>query len=203
MSVSTGDILKVVTTLAWSDGNLMQNVFGLLITGGGGPWTDDDVIADLLTWIGLVFGSFGGHMSDEVAGSQIQVYKYDAIGDDFDEVGSTAWTFAPSEVTDQLPRGAALLVGGRSEDPDVLGKKYIGGLCEDNNVDGLWGSVILLAAIDFAEDWIGTFVGGTSAADYTPGVWSVVQKALIPFRDSYYINAIPAYQRRRKRGVGV
>lgn len=203
MSISTGTILKLVATLAWTDGNLMQSVFDMAISGGGGPWDEDDVIADLLTWIGVVYGNLGGQISDEVDGSQIQVYEYDPVGDDFDEVGSDAWIFDPAEASEQLPRGSAMLIGGRTTDPDVLGKKYIGGLCEADLVDGLYGAAMLLAGIGFAEDWVAPFVGGTTAADYTPGVWSVKNTEHVPFRDAYYVNAIPSYQRRRKRGVGV
>lgn len=203
MSIPTGTILKVVATLAWLDGNLMQNVFALLISGGGGPWDEDDVISDLLLWIGSTFNAFGGHMSDEVDGSQIQVYKYDTVGLDWDEVGSNAWTFDPDEATEQVARGVSLLIGGRTTDPDTLGKKYIGGLCEDNSIDGLWGSALLLSAITFATTWITSFAGPSSGANFAPGVWSVKNDAYVQFRDAYYISAIPAYQRRRKRGVGV
>lgn len=203
MSIDTGTILKLVATLAWTDGNLMQSIFSLLISGGGGPWDEDDVIDDLLAWIGVLYGNFGGMISDEVDGSQIQVYQYDPIGDDFDEVGSDAWVFDPNEATEQLPRGSAMLIGGRTVDPDVLGKKYIGGLCEGGLADGLYSSAELIGGVGFAEDWVAPFVGGTSSADYAPGVWSVKQNDHVSFRDAYYVSAIPAYQRRRKRGVGV
>jgi len=57
--------------------------------------------------------------------------------------------------------------------------------------------------VGFAEDWVAPFIGGTTAADYEPGVWSVKQNDHVAFRDAFYVSAIPAYQRRRKRGVGV
>jgi len=203
MSISVGDILRVVATIAWNDGNIMQNVFNAEIVGSGGPFDDDDITDDAVAWVINMFTNSAGNLSDEANSSQVQVYKYDSVGDDWDEVGTGTWTQSFTQGLDQLPRGAAALITARTEDPDVLGKKYIGGYCENGLTDGLFTSVVLVELLAFAADWILEFTGGTSGADWDPGIWSPTNKLLYDFVDNVAASAIPAYQRRRKRGVGV
>lgn len=203
MSVSVGDILRIVATVAWTDGNIMQNVFNALIVGSGGPFDDDDIVTDSVSWVVNMWDNMRTDLSDQLNSSQVQVYKYDAVGDDWDEVGTGAWIQTFTEIDDQLPRGAAALVLARTENPDSLGKKYIGGYCENALTNGLYTAGIITEMLAFAADWILEFTGAASGADFDPGVWSVVNKVLYDFVDNIQASTIPAYQRRRKRGVGV
>jgi hypothetical protein len=88
-------------------------------------------------------------------------------------------------------------------DPDVQGKKYIPGICEGDLEDGLFGSVLLGHMLGFAADWYIPFVGTATGATFTPGIWSVVGQVLKAGVDHISASAIPAYQRRRKRNVGI
>lgn len=203
MSITVGDVLKVVATLAWTDGNLMQNVFNAAITGSGGPFDDDDIVDDAVAWVGVMFANLVAAISNAADGSQVQVYVYDSTDDDFDEVGTAAWTFNPTNADHQLPRGVAALLNAKTLDPDVQGKKYVGGLTEGTITDGLWPTATLTPLSDFGDDWVTQFVGSVSGADWTPGVWSPKNTNIFPFSGQNIVPTIPAYQRRRKRGVGV
>lgn len=203
MSVTAGDILRVVATTIWTDGNIMQNVFNAVVTGAGSPWADADIVADAKAWADDMYANITSLVSDELDGSQIQVYVYDAIDDDWDEVGSDTWTWNPTNTANQLPRGVAALINLKSSDPDISGKKYVGGFTDDVTTDGLWEPGVLTALALFAVDWYTGFVGGTSAADWAPGIWSVVETVFKLATASAIIPTIPAYQRRRKRGVGI
>lgn len=202
MTVTVGDILKVVCTLVWTDGNIAQNVFNARIGGSGGPFTDGDIVDDAESWSDTMFANLVAVMTTLIDGSQIQVYKYDAIDDDFDEVGTVGWTFDPTLVAHQLPRGSAGLSTCRTSDADVQGKKYLTGFTENHLTDGLYTVSLLTLILGFADDWVTPFVGGTSGASWVPGIWSPKNSALYDCDDSYTASAIPAYQRRRKRGVG-
>lgn len=202
MTVSVNDILKVVVTCVWTDGNIMQNVFNALIDGGGGPFDDDDIVADAVTWADDMYGNLTTDVSVLLDGSQVQVYKYDSVGDDWDEVGTGIFTWNPSAAPDQLPRGVAGLLQSRTSNPDVQGKKYVGGLTEAAVTDGLFTATEMTNLIAFATDWVTDFVGSDSVADWNPGVWSPTNLILYLMTDNFGANIIPAYQRRRKRGVG-
>lgn len=203
MAITVGDILRVVVTYAWLDGNLNMNVFNALVGGSGGPYDEADIVDDALAWATAMFSEVVSSMSDQMDGSQVQVYVYDSIDDDWDEVGSDAWVSAPAHSDDQLPRGVAFLINARTDDPDVQGKKYLGGMTEAGVTAGLIIAATLIQMDGFADEWTLPFVGGTSGADWIPGVWSVKNSELAPLTGTFVIPAIPAYQRRRKRGVGV
>lgn len=203
MTVATNDILRVVASMLWDDGDVNQNVFNCKITGGGGPWDDTDVIDDCEDWLDNLYANLTTYVTDHMDGNEVIVYKYDAVGDDWDEVGSQSWTWNPTEPNDYLPKAVAGLVRLWTEDPDVQGKKYIPGLTEDHSVDGLWVGSLLTPMLAFAADWYLPFVGATSGATFTPGIWSVVGTVFKAAVDHVAANAIPAYQRRRIRNVGI
>ena len=203
MTVADNEILRVVASMLWTDGNVNQNVYNCKVSGGGGPYADSDVIDDMEDWLDNMYANLTGTMSDEIDGNEVIVYKWDAVGQDWDEVGSQSWTYDPTVAQEQLPRGVAALVRLWTTDPDVQGKKYIPGLTETNVTDGLFGAGTITQLLAFALDWYTGFVGGVSGATFTPGIWSVVAKAFLAAVDHYATSTIPAYQRRRKRNVGI
>jgi hypothetical protein len=203
MSISPGDVLKIVAVLSWLDGNVAQNVFGAAIGGTGGPYDDEDIGDDALAWVSAMFSNITTGLSNQIDGSEVKVYKYDSVDDDFDEVATESWTFNPSNSADQLPRGVAALINCKTMDPDVSGKKYIPGLTEGAVTAGLFESGTMTALANFADDWLGPFTGGTSGATWIPGVWSPTRTNFYAATGTALISTIPAYQRRRKRGVGI
>lgn len=203
MTIAVGDILRVVAVLSWLDGDLLQNVFNVKVDGGGGPFDDADVVDDMTDWLDDMYANYVARMSDEINGSECRVYKWDTGDLDWDEVGIDAFAFNPTVPDDQLPRGAALLINAKTINPDVSGKKYIGALTEAAVTDGLFTAGEIIAAAAFAVDWFTDFTGAASSADFDPGVWSPTREAFFTMGDVAIIPAIPAYQRRRKNGVGV
>ena len=203
MSVVTGDILRIVASMLWTDGNVNQNVFNAVVTGAGGPFDDSDILDDAEAWLDDMYANLTANISDELDGNEVIVYKWDAGDQDWDEVGSQAWTWNPSAVPDQLPRGVAGLVRLWTEDADVQGKKYIPGYTEDAIADGLFGGGVVTGLLSFAADWYLPFAGVGSGATWTPGIWSVVGLVFKAAVDHFASTTIPAYQRRRKRNVGI
>lgn len=203
MSVTAGDIIRVVATMLWTDGNVMQNVFNAVVTGAGAPWDDADIVKDGLDWVETMYANITSLVSDEVDGSQVVGYVYDSVDDDWDELASDNWVWDPTGAGEQLPRGVALLVNMRSTDPDVNGKKYIGGFGEGSSDQGLWIAGTVAAAILWAEDWNTSFIGSETGASWQPGIWSPTDTVFKAMSDTIIIPLIPAYQRRRKRGIGI
>lgn len=203
MTVSDPSILRVVASFLWTDGNVNQNVYNCAISGAGAPWDEADVVADCEDWLDNMYLNIAAGMSDAFDGNEIVVYKYDVVGDDWDEVGSEAWLFNPTATSPQLPRGVAALVRLWTADPDVQGKKYLPALTEGVLDDGLWMSALITDLLAFGADWYAPFVGTLTGATFTPGVWSVVQKTLFLGINHIATSTIPAYQRRRKRNVGI
>lgn len=203
MSVTDGTVLRIVVTMVWTDGNICQNVYNAVVTGGGAPWDPADITDDAELWADDMYLNIAAHMSDELDGSTVTVYEYDAVDDDWDEVGVVAWVYNFTNATDELPRGTAGLVNFKTTDPDVSGKKYVPGFCESSIDGGLLNAGVLTAIGNYALDVMTPYVGGVSGATWTPGVWSVVGTVFKAFNLSAITSNVMAYQRRRKRGVGV
>lgn len=203
MALVTGDIMRFVVSMIWADGNIMQNVYAVSITGGGGPWDAGDVLDDLEDWADLMYANITAHIVLSLAGNEVFGYVWDVPNQDFDLFGAEPWTWAPTEATSQLPRGVAVFMKAPTTDPDVQGRKYIGGTAEDDLINGLYTAGIIAALVLFGGDWITPFIGTLTAATFTPGVWSTKNKTFHPFENEVNISTIPAYQRRRKRGVGI
>lgn len=203
MSISVGDVLRVVAVLSWLDGNIMQNVFNAEIVGAGGPFDDGDVVDDAVEWMDDAYAPLVTKMSEDCDGAEVRVYKWDAIDEDWDEVGIDSWAFNPSSTAESLPRGVAGLVNAKSVNPDISGKKYMGALTEAEQVDGLLSAGEVTQLVLFATEWVQSFTGGTSGASWDPGIWSPTNQALYDMSNTIVVPSIPAYQRRRKRGVGI
>lgn len=203
MAITDGTILRIVASLLWTDGNINQNVFNAVITGAGAPWDAQDVVDDAEDWLDNMYANLVGVMSDEIDGNEVVVYEYDAVDDDWDEVGSQSWTFNPTSTPDELPRGVAGLVRLWSTDPDVQGKKYIPALTEGSVDEGLISASVVTQLLAFAADWYTPFVGSTTGGTFTPGIWSVAQTVFKAGIDHVATSTIAAYQRRRKRNVGI
>lgn len=203
MAVIDTDVLRVVASMLWTDGNVNQNVYNCKVSGGAGPYDDQDVADDMEDWLDNMYLNITANSSDQIDGNEVIIYKFDVVGDDWDEVSSQGWTWDPSSAAEQLPRGVAALVRLWTTNPDVQGKKYLPGRTESNIDDGLFGGADLTTFLALAADWYTPFVGAASGATFTPGVWSVADTLFYAAVNHIAANAIAAYQRRRKRNVGI
>lgn len=203
MTVLENQVLRVVASMLWDDGNVNQNIFNCRPSGGAPPYSDTAIADDMEDWLDNLYANLTANLSDQLNGNQVIVYKWDSVGLDWDEVQSQSWTWTPTNVGEQLPRGVAGLINLWTEDPDVQGKKYIPGITEAVISDGLLSAGIVTSMLAFAVDWFTPFVGATSGATFTPGIWSVVGSLLETAVDHYAVPTILAYQRRRKRNVGI
>lgn len=203
MAIAVNDILKVVAVLAFTDGNIMQNVFNALVVSGAGPFDDDDVVNDCEDWLDAMYANLTARMTNTVDGSEVRVYKWDTVGLDWDEVGSSTWVFNPTGATTSTARGISGLINAKTTNPDVSGKKYLGGLTQNDLLAALLSAGYVTQLALFAIDWYTNFVGAASGATFGPGIWSPTDEVLYDMTGDVLLPVIPAYQRRRKQGVGI
>lgn len=202
MAVADGTVLRIVGQLLFPDDVIAQNVFNLVFADTGGSNDDEDVISDCVDWLEGMFGNITALIDEDVDTDEIFVYFYDFVDDDWDELGASTWDVTFSAAAGMLPHGVAAVILGRTIDPDVSGKKYIGGMQETFVDDSTLGTSMINAMALLAADWITPFVGSATGADFAPVVWSPTRTNAYLLR-SASVNAIAGYQRRRKPGVGI
>lgn len=195
LPVSANDIIQVVANLSLF-GQAIQNVFHLFSHDGG---TQSQVVDDVSDFMDDFYLIINAHMSDAVDYDSVRV-KNVTQGLDYGEV---AWPTLVNGAyaNDPLPNGVAALLTLPTNVAKCRGRKFLAGFGEGTTTDGLWvGSTLTdlgLAGDELLSDPVGVATGG----DYTYGV---VHKsgAFVPYT-SAIASSIPAYQRRRKQGVGM
>lgn len=99
-----------------------------------------------------------------------------------------------------LPLGVAALITFPTAQPKVRGRKFFPPFAETNLVDALWNT----ATVDLLSTVAGAIAGGfLGPISGDPWAFGVLNSAgtFRPFIEGLTTN-IPAYQRRRKQGVG-
>lgn len=203
MAIPTGAILKAVASVVLPELVIAQNVFNVVFDNDGGSDDDTDVVSDVRDWIDDIFTEVELQMDSESNPSDVKVYIWDAIDLDWDEIGSDALTYVPSRVAEMLPHGIAALIYARTEDPDVMGLKYLPAFTELAQEASSWLAPQLIEMLAAAAEWTTDFTGALTTSNFTPGVWSTAQEDFKEMSGVYGAKGNCAYQRRRKPGVGI
>lgn len=203
MAISSGTILKVVVSLLLPDSVIAQNIFYTVVVDLLTSDDEDDVVADLVTWVEAMYDALSTSIVTDVAASDIKVYEFDPGDVDWDEVGSDTWTDTFASAQDMIPHGVAAIVHAKTIDPDVQATKFIAGIGDLSAIasDLTAGTITELA--DFAVLWVTPFGGTETGGDFAPGVWSTARTTFKLFNEVYVVNGVVGYQRRRKPGVGI
>lgn len=203
MAIPTGAILKAVASIVLPDLVIAQNVFNVLFENDGTGNDDVDVVSDIADWIDDIFTEVDGQIDSEANPSDVKVYIWDSIDTDWDEIGSESLTYVPGRVDQMLPHGVAALIYARTEDPDVMGLKYLPGFTEIAQDASSWAAGPLAEMLLAADQWTTDHVGAATGSTFTPGVWSTAQEDFKTMSGVYGVKGNAAYQRRRKPGVGI
>ena len=202
MTVPTNAILRIVGRIVMPDSVIAQNVWYLLFDNDGASADEDDVVDDCADWLDDIFGTILSQLDTELTPSLVQVYIYDSVDDDWDEVGTSVMTWTPASAQEMLPHGVAAILHARTVDPDVLATKYIAGLTEPMQDASNWGSGTTANLLLAGLQWVTEHIGSATGSSFQPGVWSVAQTAFKAFTGTVSVNGDAGYQRRRKPGVG-
>jgi hypothetical protein len=127
---------------------------------------------------------------------------YKLVAGDWVYAGTGMPSFTPASIGDPLPSGVAALLSLTTEQSKVRGRKYLPGLSELAQTAGEWTLTVLGHLADCILGWFTPFV----SADPSDSYWlpCVVNKygVPVPFNGGLAVSVVPAYQRRRRAGVG-
>jgi hypothetical protein len=200
MAFLPADIARCVATYNMPNGVQAQSRYT-------GAWNGTvnrefaDAVDDWEAYLTTIFNEIHPEVADVVTAGGAVLYKVNVIGGEevLEFAGLVPMTPGPSNTNEMLPHGVCGLI---SADLDGLGrgsaKKFFPGFTEAAADNGIWIAATQTRLANAATAWGARFGPGD---DWIPGTWSIPKG----FRSFVQIRgrAEPAYQRRRKPGVGI
>lgn len=201
MAIASGDIIRAVFTWLLTNDDLAQNVFHFLVTSGSE--TDDaDTTSTLIDWFEDALGTAPVAVVNDAELDAVDVYKWDATNDEFDPLtNETPCTFVGTDATEMMPHGISALLSRPTSDPRSTARTFLPGMSEGTQANGLWAAAHLTRLLDIC-DAMTDVATTTSGAVLTPGTFTLATETFNPVTGTFVVNSLPAYQRRRKPGVG-
>lgn len=195
-----GEIIRVAAFFTHPNGSVAQNVFIYEVQDA--VVADADLLDDYQQWF------FADWINDwqDIAndGCVCDYLEFDVLNGD----GTVSRNIGPHDFDsagvltgEAASAGVAAYIQATSERTKSLGKKYLPGLDETMITDGKLNATAIAKLALLLAEYIEVVPVGTSAM-LAPGVLSRVTQTFQEFTGAGYITDIPAYQRRRKPGVG-
>jgi len=196
-----GEIMRGTVRYSAPSASEGQNVFFWQLQGSG---TDDQVAADKVEdWLTAAWGPVWSDLSaDECEIESLQTDVVDQTGAILRSVDFALIGLAGQMGFTVSPAAVAAYIALKTITPRVTGSKYIPFVAEQTTEDGSFDATTLVAMAQlllFYFDDLSLVTGDILET----GVISSKLGAFAPFTASADIDAIPAYQRRRKANVGI
>lgn len=195
-----GEIVRLVVSYDGVAASVAQNVFIYLITEA--IIDDEDLLDDMGTWVDTIWGTLWDNMAENswnIFLSEVDILNNDGTVDR--NIGENNHAIVGLDAAGAAPAGVAGYFQAATTRAKSLGKKYIPGFGEGAIHEGVFAAATLAnLVLQFQAYTADLQITGDTI--YTPGVLSRVTSTFLPFTGSGYATDIPAYQRRRKPGVG-
>lgn len=200
MPVPDQGITRGVVTWLGPGGSTALNIYHAQNDSGSSK-TDTATLDDWKAYLDSIHDDSIVEIADTATLEPYEIFLIDTITGDSTPIGTRSPAEQPSSIGEILPQGVAALFNaeltgtGRGS-----GKKFLPYLTEASNDEGVWIAVTLARLVLGAAAYLLDF-GGVGGNDWKTGTWTLAKG----FRElvSAVARDIPAYQRRRKPGVGV
>lgn len=205
MTVVDGDVLKLTVFIDGPDSVIMNNVYHYQLSDPAADLpTDAQVLTALDNEMTEIYGSWDDEMSDDydIDRGEVARVEWDAVNSVWEiveDIGSFLITIAGLGISTSVPHGVAANITFPTDKPKARGRKFFPGASNDGITDSDWTGAVLGvlatmgASILSDRDVVGTAVLVPVVASITGLPEPLILAS---------VNAISAYQRRRKPGVG-
>ena len=207
MTVSDGDLLKVVVTILCPETVVAQNVFWYQLLD---PIPDSPSNSLIMTTLNqeldAMYSDLQTALNDEY---EVEEFKVDRVEWNVDvwetveSLGVDDLSIVGSNANDAVPHGVAAVLTGDTLRPQTRARKFIPGFGENLFEDSTLEGTIITALAAFIVEWLSnrTIVGSAELQASVAGM-SGASAGLIYALTQVAVNGIAGYQRRRKPGVG-
>lgn len=192
-----GDIIRLGCSMIYDSTEEVVNVYHLRLNSGG-PMTLAQIDSDLQDWMDNVMETLDTELSTLMLADRISVANVTQAT----VFGSMPWgAFAQGGAAgEQTASGVCCFTFARTRKPRVQIRKYYGVFPAASLVDGEWDAGVTAAAGDALDYHIAEHVMPIGAT--MQGVAYNRELDTYEFAHTVATRGEPAYQRRRKRGVG-
>lgn len=200
--ITAGDIIRVVFTWLLTNDDIAQNIFHFFVDSGTES-SLTDLVDDVEDWLEAALAANYGSISDEMTLDLIDIYKYNTANEVFDLLtNGVATSVTGTSVAEMMPHGVAYMLERRTENPRSTARTYLAGVPENGVADGLITASTMPSLIDIAEGLTDDLIT-TSTAVLKAGTFSRATGSFNLATGTVRVPQEPAYQRRRKPGVGL
>lgn len=203
MTVTNGDVIKLVVEAVLGDGTIVQNVYYLLAQLAAGQ-ADQSVLNALETYVEAAYAEVISYLSDTVTFNPITADIIEWDGTKWEttyHIGTEDIDTAPAVVTEPLPNQIAPFATFNTERPKSKGRKFLFGFVEAASDGSFLISACTTAMAAFAAEVITTIVLGP-LNELTPGIVRKGVDLFLEFSSAVVTNVVGT-QRRRRPGVGI
>jgi hypothetical protein len=206
--VDSGDILRIVVKLTHPYYSQIQNVFHMILLGGE-TVNDTDLLSPIQDFLGAVYGAIDTHIHQDTSVLEWGADIIEFVADHWEVITSvlagidSITGFTPAATGDPLPPASAGLLLIRPDTLKYSNRKFFAPFTEvasDSDGEAVSSLAIGLAAAGsaFFDEY-----PLASGPDYLQPCGVDTDQELHRFFDSAVAKAAWAYQRRRKRYVGI
>lgn len=199
MSILDGDAIKGVQHISLPNDVTAVNVY-YFTASFAEDQAEVTVVGALEAWIEALYTTLLAKIKSNVSMADLYCYRKSGVLWDLFGTGLPDLTFTGT--AELLPHGVCGLVRAYTEYPRTIGRKYIPGFMEGASADGVWTAGQIADMGDFAEAWDNqAIIDGSNVL--LPGVYSVLPGFVRALTGDFVVGTYPAYQRRRRPGVGI
>lgn len=200
MTITSGDILKLVVDYVYPGAGTALNIFYHVFAGTDED--DQDVLDAIADWVGVDWGDNWAPLSTTTAElNSVAVQIVDGLGVVLRDVGTEQIDRAGATGNEVSPAAVSAYIQADTDLPQVRGSKYIPAISEGVIEQGVLSAAGLLELGLLLVDYFSP-IPVSPGNNLFPGVISVKAAGFKAFQTSGNLNGVPAYQRRRKIGVG-
>ena len=197
MTVQTDTVVRASAVLFSNTTGQSVNVFHVKVIDDLSQ-TEAVLLAEIAEYIDEIYSKINTRVTDNLGYQSIEMFDVSAN----EPLPPEEWPVQTvgGSAASTLPEGVAALSIAPTRKSKTIGKKYWPVFTEDQLANGVWEASTVTNVQLAADVWIADFQKASGAL-YTPGLWNRVTSLFTPFVSSR-TSQVPAYQRRRKRGVG-
>lgn len=200
MAITSGSIIQVLLDYVYPGAGTALNIFYWVY--GGADKDEVDLLDELALWADGEWGELWDEIaSDQATLNNVQANEVAEDGTLIRPLGASNIGRVGTEASNVLPAANSAYMQAYTDIPRVFGKKYVPGIAESTVDSGELNAAAIAQLIALTLQYVQPHVMGTGGTLF-PGVLSSKTGGFEQFNETAIIDSLPAYQRRRKDGVG-